>query len=413
MFELLGIANFLDFSDINPVNIALFLGFVVLAFLASWLAGYYQRKGTRIIYHRKIFFYFSGILILLLLIGVAVKGVKLGIDFKGGTLIQVGFKEEVKETQLRDLFSQLSKDLNKPNLSEAIIQEVKLANIKGFKKLYIIRTQPLDTKDDIPKIREALKKLNGEILKVESVGPTISKEIRRNALIALLIALAAQVVYIAFRFGSNIFYGIIADIALVHDVIVMFGFYVLAGKEIDSSFVAALLTVIGYSVMDSIVIFDRIRENLKKVVDSGKKDFDFEALVNESVNQTITRSVNTAISSLLPLIGIYFLGGETLKSFSFAIMVGFVSGAYSSIFIAAPLVVTLKKYILPAELRKIEEDKEIERQQKLMQAVSMTMPVQDNPSEVSAPEVEKASETSKPSKKVLKKKRRRAKPKKK
>ena len=341
-----------DFSYLNPINVAMFIGFIILSFIASFLAMYAQRKGVNIIGYRKYYYIFSGTLVVLLLAGILFKGLNLGIDFKGGTMLQFGFKQTVTENQIRDILAEVGAKIGKPELKDAMIQEAFLANIKGYKKLFVVRTVHLDSQKEIPLLKEVIaEKLGGELLKQESVGPTISKELRRNALIALLIALVAQVIYIAFRFGNNIMYGVIADIALIHDVIVMVGVYALMGKEVDSPFLAALLTVIGYSVMDSIVIFDRIRENLNMAKAHKIKGFDFEKLVNTSVVQTLTRSVNTIVTVLLTLIGIYFLGGETLKNFAFAIAVGTLSGAYSSIFLAASMVVSFKDSILPLELR--------------------------------------------------------------
>ncbi len=351
-----GLEGLMDFSYLNPVNVGFFIGFIVLAFIISFLTVQAQQRGVNIIGNRRYFYVFSGLLVGFLLAVILIKGINFGIDFKGGTMLQFGFKEKVTEMQLREAFIELSKQLNKPELKGAMIQEAFLANIKDYTKLFVVRTVHLEARDEIPKIKEYIQqKLGGVLLKQESVGPTISKELRRNALIALLVALVAQVIYIAFRFGSNIMYGIIADIALIHDVIVMIGIYALLGKEADSPFLAALLTVIGYSVMDSIVIFDRIRENLNLVRAHRATGFNFEKLVNDSVVQTLTRSVNTAITVLLTLIGIYFLGGETLKNFAFAIAIGTLSGAYSSIFLAAPMVVSFKDKVLPLELARLEQ----------------------------------------------------------
>jgi preprotein translocase SecF subunit len=174
---------------------------------------------------------------------------------------------------------------------------------------------------------------------ISSVGPSLSKEYLSKSLWALVIALVLQLIYIAFRFGNQLRYGIVADIALIHDVLVMVGIYAIANRKADDAFLAALLTVIGYSVMDSIVIFDRIRENSRVM-----PDVPYDQMVNTSLLQTMTRSVNTLATVLITLAALYFFGGDTLKNFAFALLVGVTSGAYSSIFIASPLLVLWKNW---------------------------------------------------------------------
>ncbi|HXW50637.1 MAG TPA: protein translocase subunit SecF, partial [Candidatus Acidoferrales bacterium] len=174
---------------------------------------------------------------------------------------------------------------------------------------------------------------------ITSVGPSLSKEYLSKSLWALVIALVLQLIYIAFRFGNQLRYGIIADIALIHDVLVMVGIYAIANRKADDAFLAALLTVIGYSVMDSIVIFDRIRENGRLMPDTP-----YDQMVNTSLLQTMTRSVNTLATVLIVLLALLFFGGDTLKNFAFALLVGVTSGAYSSIFIASPLLVLWKNW---------------------------------------------------------------------
>jgi len=232
------------------------------------------------------------------------------------------------------------------------------------------QSKPIDSK--LTLFTNKLNELNGgkavEIYKVESIGPVIGKELTRKAIIALVIALLFQLVYITVRFGSQMRYGLAADIALAHDLIIMVGIYSIMSifnksVQVDSPFVAALLTVVGYSVMDSIVIFDRIRENLK--VHSKES---FEEVVNISVNQTMTRSINTLMTVLFPMFALYFFGGATLKSFAFALLVGLTSGAYSSIFIASPMLVMLDNFIKAKDKRQRDarsrELSELEEQRK-------------------------------------------------
>jgi preprotein translocase subunit SecF len=189
-----------------------------------------------------------------------------------------------------------------------------------------------------------------EIMKIETIGPTIGGELREKALLALIIALLAQLIYITFRFGTQFRYGLAADIALVHDLIIMVGFYTLFRKPIDSAFVAALLTIIGYSVMDSVVVFDRVRENLKLM-----KGRSYEEIVNMSLNQVVTRTASTSFTTIMTVFAIYYFGGATLQNFAFALLVGMISGTYSSLFIAAPLIVIFDNYSKSKQQKRVEE----------------------------------------------------------
>jgi preprotein translocase subunit SecF len=203
--------------------------------------------------------------------------------------------------------------------------------------------------------QEILKHLGEKFDKVEenrfeSIGPTIGKELRRKATYAIVVVLICIILYIAWAFRkvskpvASWKYGVIAVIALIHDVGIPIGLFAVLGRffgvEVNSAFVAAILTILGYSVNDTIVVFDRVRENLIK---SGGDYDEFEKIVNESVNQTFARSINTTLTTLLALIAIFFWGGETIKYFALALIVGIGLGAYSSIFIASPLLVVLER----------------------------------------------------------------------
>lgn len=196
------------------------------------------------------------------------------------------------------------------------------------------------------------------ILSMETIDPIIGGELFVNSLLALFVALVMQLLYITFRFGNQMRYGIAADVALVHDVIIMAGLYALAGREVDSPFLAALLTVVGYSVMDSIVVFDRIRENVKNT-----RRGDYEAICNASLNQTMTRSVNTTLTVLLTLFALFFFGGATLRNFAFALLVGITAGAYSSIFVATPLVVMIDEWKKKRDEQKVTERRALRESQ--------------------------------------------------
>lgn len=204
--------------------------------------------------------------------------------------------------------------------------------------------------DEVIELIACLSRVYGDIykFKVESIGPTIGGELSTKAIYAILIALGIQLIYITLRFGNQVRFGLAADIALFHDLIIMIGIYSIVGREIDSPFIAAILTVVGYSVMDSIVIFDRIRENLKIF----KKET-YEEAVNISVNQTMSRSVNTLLTVLITLFALFFFGGGTLKNFAFALLIGCTLGAYSSIFIASPLLVLIDDYVKKKESARV------------------------------------------------------------
>ncbi len=198
-------------------------------------------------------------------------------------------------------------------------------------------------------LKDALAKagpLDPNALSITAIGPTLGSEYLRNALLALVIALSIQFLYIAFRFGWNYIFGLVTVIALVRDAAMMIGIYALANKPADDAFLAAVLTVIGYSVMDTIVILDRIRENTKLM--AGKP---YDTIVNESIKQTMTRSVNTLATVVITLVTLLALGGASLKNFAFALLVGICSGGYHSIFYSAPLVLNFRKRQLEAAAR--------------------------------------------------------------
>jgi preprotein translocase SecF subunit len=196
----------------------------------------------------------------------------------------------------------------------------------------------------------AERDISSALLARETIDPIIGHELFTNSLLALVVALILQLLYITLRFGNQLRYGLAADVALIHDVIIMAGLYSLTSRQVDSPFLAALLTVIGYSVMDSIVVFDRIRENVRH-----SRKGNYAEICNASVNQTMSRSVNTTLTVLLTLFALYFFGGDTLRNFAFALLVGITSGAYSSIFIATPLVVIFDDWTKKKEEERVSE----------------------------------------------------------
>ncbi|WP_287131201.1 protein translocase subunit SecF [Candidatus Cyanaurora vandensis] len=254
---------------------------------------------------------------------------RLGIDFTGGTFWQLRFKTATPTlTQVREV-------LTKKDLGNSIIQ------LSG--KEVLIRAKPLSQEERLA-VQAALKQELGDYTldRIETVGPTLGRELLVNGLLAMFVTLTAIAVYVSIRFQSD--FAVFALVAMLHDVIVLSGFFaflgLVANVEIDSLFVVALLTVVGFSVTDTVVVYDRIRENMKFV--SRKKPF--AEVVNESVNQTFARSLNTSFTALLSLLALYFFGGVTLKDFSLALIIGFAAGAYSSIFNASILLVIWREY---------------------------------------------------------------------
>lgn len=281
-------------------------------------------------------------------------GLPLGLSFTGGSTLDVKFQKSVTESAVRDALRAIDVSQLPPADQAQYAQlrtgeeSVQLAQKPGDalpndRALIAMQSAVADPGPIYNALDRAGFKVDRGQSQITSVGPSLSKEYLNKSLWALVIALVLQLVYIAFRFGNQLRYGIIADIALVHDVLVMVGIYALANRKADDAFLAALLTVIGYSVMDSIVIFDRIRENSRIM-----PDVPYDTMVNTSLLQTMTRSVNTLATVLITLLALYFFGGDTLKNFAFALLVGVTSGAYSSIFIASPLLVLWKQ----AEMRK-------------------------------------------------------------
>lgn len=286
-----------------------------------------------IIGRRKIWFAISLLTIVLGIISMiyrtATVGTPLnvGIDFTGGNMIGIEFKKPVTVDEVRRVMN----DLNM-KLENSVIQRAGAGNM-------LIRTRVLD-KDEQDKVlkafQEKIRPYNKDKLRLDKVGPTIGKELTLNAALALAIASVFMIIYITFRF--EFLFGIAAVIALMHDVFVTVGLFSIFWWEIDSAFVAAVLTIIGYSINDTIVIFDRIRENLHK----RKKGEDLETLVNNSVLQTMTRSINTVLTVVIVLVALMIFGGGTIRNFTLAMLIGVVSGAYSSIFNASPLWVELR-----------------------------------------------------------------------
>ncbi|WP_435152422.1 protein translocase subunit SecF [Candidatus Pelagibacter bacterium nBUS_44] len=269
----------------------------------------------------------STLLITVSLILLIFKGLNFGIDFKGGTLIELRSSDtKVNVTTLRDKFNQM-------NLGDISVKKF------GNDTDYLIKFENKDDKKNIIEdIKTNLEKSFGnnfDFRRVENVGPKVSAELLKSGVIAISLSLAIMLFYIWIRFEWQFSLG--AILALFHDVIVTLGVFSLFSLEINLSIIAAVLTIVGYSMNDTVVIFDRVRENLRKY-----SDIKIFELTNISINETLSRTIITSVTTLLALLAIYFFGGEILKGFSLAMILGVVFGTYSSIYIANTVLVRLR-----------------------------------------------------------------------
>ncbi|HTV91130.1 MAG TPA: protein translocase subunit SecF [Verrucomicrobiae bacterium] len=262
---------------------------------------------------------------------------RLGLTFTGGTEVDVTYDAPTTTDAVKAALAPL-------NLAD---EQINTEGNSGTQ--FSIESQTSFANDSVP-LKTALSKAGPfdlSKLSITAVGPTLGSEYLRDALWALVIALSIQFIYIAFRFGWNYIFGLVTVVALVRDALVMIGIYAIADRPADDAFLAAVLTVIGYSVMDTIVILDRIRENTKLMVGVS-----YDTIVNESIKQTMTRSFNTIATVVITLVALLALGGASLKNFAFALLVGILSGGYHSIFFSAPLVLVFRKRQLEAAARR-------------------------------------------------------------
>jgi preprotein translocase subunit SecF len=265
-------------------------------------------------------------LVIIALLFLVFKGLNFGIDFKGGTLI------ELRSTDDQINVSSLRNNLNKMNLGDVSVKSF------GNETDFLIKFENNNNKNIIEDIKINLDKSfanNFDFRRVENVGPKVSAELLKSGVIAITVALILMLVYIWIRFEWQFSLG--AILALFHDVIVTLGLFSILSLEINLSIIAAVLTIVGYSMNDTVVIFDRVRENLKKYSDIKIYD-----LTNISINETLSRTLITSITTLLALLSIFFFGGEILKGFSLAMIFGVIFGTYSSIYIANTVLVRLR-----------------------------------------------------------------------
>ncbi len=272
---------------------------------------------------RKLWYAIS---VVLLLIGVAsllFRGLNLGIDFTGGNIMQLQFSQAVTSEDLRSVVSGYVEATPTIQASE--------------NNVFLIRTEDMPEEQSNQLLTQVESELGSfEILRNERIGPVIGAELIANAWWALLLALALMLLYITVRFRFN--FAVSAIVPLMHDALMVVGIFSILQVEVDSTFVAAILTVLGYSINSTIVIFDRIRENRELHPKQG-----FTDLINESINQTLGRSINTSVAVLLLVLCLFLFGGDTTKAFSLALVIGVIAGAYSSVFIAGSILSDLTR----------------------------------------------------------------------
>ena len=292
--------------------------------------------------NRRRFFGLSAILLIVGLASVVGKGsLRYGVDFQGGAIMTVRFDEPVEIDRIRDL-------LREGGAPDSQIQELSGSG-SGFDIL--IQVEQALVEEDLARGREVITEaLNEgfagqfEILTSDSVGPKMGSDLRRQAVLATLYALGGILIYIAFRFEW--IYGVAAVFAVFHDTLITLGFFSIFDKEINLTVIAALLTLVGYSVNDTIVVFDRVRENLRL-----SRRMTFESILNRSINQTLSRTILTSGLTLVAGLAMYFFGGDVINNFAFALVIGVLVGTYSSIAVAAPMVLIYDMYKLRAKAR--------------------------------------------------------------
>ncbi|WP_168198268.1 protein translocase subunit SecF [Crassaminicella thermophila] len=282
----------------------------------------------KVIERKKLWFSLSIAIIVVGLIMGMIQGFNLGIDFTGGTMMQINLGKRVSVDEIRNIISKF--DLKADILHvgeekhEIIIKTKKDLNNNQRQEIFKVFKEKYNLKDE-------------DLRQAEQFGPSIGKEIQKKALLSIAIAALGMLIYITFRFEFK--FGVSAIITLLHDIFVVLAIYAIFRIPINSSFIAAMLTIVGYSINDTIVVFDRIRENIKFM---KKKNYD--DIVDASVNQTLTRSINTSLTTLITITALYILGVESIKEFALPLIAGTITGTYSSIFIASPIWTSWKNW---------------------------------------------------------------------
>ncbi|MFY9141179.1 MAG: protein translocase subunit SecF [Thermacetogeniaceae bacterium] len=268
---------------------------------------------------RKYVYFLSLFIIIIGLLSFGIKGLNYSIDFTGGTLIEMKFDQAVNIADVRSVLA-----------DAGISQDSRVQEGEG--NVIIIRTKELTQEKSGELLKSVEVKIGSyTLLRNQSVGPTIGKELRNNALLSVIIAFVLMIVYITIRF--EFLSGLAAITALIHDILVTVGLVSLLGLEVDGAFIAALLTIVGYSINNTIIIFDRVRENIGK----KKKGDPLDGIIHRSVMQTLARSINTSLTVVFVLAALILIGGYTIRSFILILLIGVVSGCYSSVLLASPL----------------------------------------------------------------------------
>lgn len=304
----------------------------------------------RILAHPWVYFVISGLIIIPGIVFLALFGLRFGIDFTGGTLLELAFEQEIPSQAIETLIEKEGIEVYSVQISQSSLTRLGPSLTRSGSKTALIRTKPIDRQQGQATMRK-LGEMFGQVreLRFETVGPTIGKELRVNALKALGLASFAIVAYIAWAFrrvpkpAVSWRFAFCTIAALLHDVLVLVGAMAILGyyfhAEVDSLFVTALLTVIGFSVHDTIVVFDRIRENLRK-----HAGYPFGEIVDASIVQTLGRSLATSLTVIFVLVALLLFGGQSIRWFVAALLIGITSGTYSSIFNAAPLLVIWEEW---------------------------------------------------------------------
>ncbi len=341
----------------------------------------YRHPEFRIIQQRRRWAIVSAVVIALSLLGLLWRGLNLSIDFTGGTLIEYELASDVTVDEIRELLE-----------SDPYARESAEVQIAGGDRVSI-RTSALTdlSAEERTQLFDALAEQAGipaDDISAQVVGPTWGEQISRQALFGLLIVLAAITLYITLRFEWKMALG--AMVAMVHDVVVTAGVYALTGREVSPATVIAILTILGFSLYDTVVIYDKVNENVESTAALGKDTY--EGVANASMNQVLMRSVNTSLVVVLPILSLLLFGGATLKDFAFAMLIGVITGAYSSIFVATPILVVLKerepRY---QQLRARIEGRPSARR---LQAVPAPVPAQEEEPEVAQQELAAAASSS-------------------
>lgn len=286
-----------------------------------------------IVKHKVWWFVLSSVLVVLSIVSIFVNGFNFGIDYTGGTILDMQFKQPVTVAQVRDVVNNANMDLG-----NSVIQLSGVTDQESSQDV-MIRMRNLSSEESNAVAKQLNDKLGGaEVKRIESVGAVIGSEVTKNAVINLAVAFIALAAYISFRFEYKI--AISALVSILHDLIMVLGVFSFFHLEIDASFLAAILTVVGYSMNEAVVIFDRVRENTR----THRRTDTYEKLAHDSISQSIHRSIYTLTTVLFACGALHFFGGESTKNFSLVMLIGFISGAYSSICVDTSLWVVWKNH---------------------------------------------------------------------